>query len=385
MIDFSTLQGLAIPEGVVTQIEDASGRVIWMLKSGNKVVLQVEKITSDTYAGETTYTGEQFILLDIYPKTNGTVSVTYGGLTKTITDTSGAEKPNAQNVFFGTFNGVSDSVATPTSGELTIEGDCAGFGWGTYAQDNNFKKSMSCCCVTAIDDVGVVVDIPASAFMVTNSLGDAYKKKLKKVTLKDGVESIGEKAFANCTGIEQMTIPDSVVYIPPDVFTAYNNLNLNGDFLTINEGNPNYCFKGNCLITKTDNKMIFGFSNAVIPDGVKTIGSKACKNILAMAENFVIPEGVETIEDEAFYSSKGITDLTLPSSLTYIGLSGCYCSAVRIVVHATTPPTINGGDNNAYAFDKSEVEKITVPKGCGSAYKVAYGWKNFESVIVEAT
>lgn len=28
-IDFSTLQGLTIPEGVVTQIADASGRVLW--------------------------------------------------------------------------------------------------------------------------------------------------------------------------------------------------------------------------------------------------------------------------------------------------------------------------------------------------------------------
>ena len=31
MIDFSTLQGLTIPEGVVTQIADESGRVLWML------------------------------------------------------------------------------------------------------------------------------------------------------------------------------------------------------------------------------------------------------------------------------------------------------------------------------------------------------------------
>ena len=29
MIDFSTLQGLTIPEGVVTQIADESGRVLW--------------------------------------------------------------------------------------------------------------------------------------------------------------------------------------------------------------------------------------------------------------------------------------------------------------------------------------------------------------------
>ena len=29
MIDFSTLQGMTIPEGAVTQIADASGRVLW--------------------------------------------------------------------------------------------------------------------------------------------------------------------------------------------------------------------------------------------------------------------------------------------------------------------------------------------------------------------
>ncbi len=29
MIDFATLQGMTIPDGVVSQIADASGRVLW--------------------------------------------------------------------------------------------------------------------------------------------------------------------------------------------------------------------------------------------------------------------------------------------------------------------------------------------------------------------
>jgi hypothetical protein len=57
-MNFATLQGLTIPEGVVTQITDASGRVIWAVQSGEPIVLEVEKITYDTYAGETTYTDE---------------------------------------------------------------------------------------------------------------------------------------------------------------------------------------------------------------------------------------------------------------------------------------------------------------------------------------
>ena len=86
------------------QIEDAQGRVLWALPvASGSVVLEVKKITATTYAGSTSYANEKFILLDIYPKTNGTVAVTYGGLTKTITDTSGAASPNAQQVYFGTF------------------------------------------------------------------------------------------------------------------------------------------------------------------------------------------------------------------------------------------------------------------------------------------
>ena len=72
MIDFATLQGLTIPEGVVTQIADASGRVLWR---GQAVRLKVKKITSNTYASGTTYANEQFVLLNIFVKSGGKVSV----------------------------------------------------------------------------------------------------------------------------------------------------------------------------------------------------------------------------------------------------------------------------------------------------------------------
>lgn len=203
MSDFSSLKRLTIPEGVVTQIADESGAVIWA--AGNDpVILEVEKITADTYAGETTYTAEEFILLDIYPKTNGTVKVTYGGLTKTITDTSGAEEPNAQQVYFGTFNGVSDSVATPASGELVIEGGYKSFAVGFYA--NSIKGATEHCgCITAVNDWGDVVDIPNFAFYGCASLAS--------IVIPDGVTSIGASAFYQCTSLESINIPEGVTDI----------------------------------------------------------------------------------------------------------------------------------------------------------------------------
>lgn len=237
MIDFSTLQGLTIPEGVVTQIADASGRVIWALPvADGPIILEVEKITSDTYAGETTYSGEQFILLDIYPTTNGTVTVTYGGLTKTITDTSGAEEPNAQQVFFGTFNGVSDSVVTPSSGELTIEGDCQAFGCSQFSYGS--KDTTMFNGVNVIKSFGAVKAIPGMAFghlfypscnitevkipgtvLTIGNSAFGGCKNLAKVILREGTKSIDAFAFSG-TLASEVTIPKSVEHIHESAFVS---------------------------------------------------------------------------------------------------------------------------------------------------------------------
>ena len=187
-IDFSKVTGWSTKRGNLVQVADSAGRVIWAAQNSKPVVLQVAKVTSDTYAGETTYTGEQFILLDIYPKTNGTVKVTYGGLTKTIIDTSGAEEPNAQQVFFGTFNGVSDSVTTPASGTLTIEGGFYAFGSGSFQNGSKAGNIGYCSCITAFTDWGSISKIPNSAFR-KNSV-------LVLQELPEGIESIGDYAFA---------------------------------------------------------------------------------------------------------------------------------------------------------------------------------------------
>ena len=204
-------------EGVARNVKngyvgvDGVARLFFAPERGN-VVLEVEKITSDTYANDTQYTAEEFILLDIYPKTNGTVKVTYGGLTKTITDTSGAEEPNAQQVFFGTFNGVSDSVATPSSGELTIEGDYYAFGCGAYRCSN--KDTMyNCTCVTAICDFGKVEQIPDQAFNAGTRAGSAsYFVLTGELIISDPIKTIGEAAFSD-HDITDVTLSNSVTFI----------------------------------------------------------------------------------------------------------------------------------------------------------------------------
>lgn len=182
---------------------------------GGSAVLEVEKITSDTYAGSTTYTGEQFILLDIYPKTNGTVSVTYGGLTKTIVDTSGAAEPNAQQVFFGTLNGVSDSAETPASGKLTIEGDYYAFGLGLYKHDK--MLSYTCTCVKRVLSFGSVEVIPNSA--LSSSLkAEGFDGLTGELIIPPTIKRIGTSSFSYCSALTSVVIKPSEITIGSSAF-----------------------------------------------------------------------------------------------------------------------------------------------------------------------
>ena len=228
MIDFSTLQGLTIPEGAVTQITDASGKVLWMVSGGDEVILEVEKITSDTYAAETTYTGEQFILLDIYPKTNGTVNVTYGGLTKTCTDTSGAAEPNAQQVFFGTFNGVTDEVETSASGELTIKGDFSAFGSSTFYFGSKAFHYKQYNGLISVVEWGGVKKIPSGAFK------DSDKLVLSQIP--ECVEEIGTHAFDGCYALNFS-----------DNFFNEGLISIGSDAFNFDQSDDDYAFSVNSI------------------------------------------------------------------------------------------------------------------------------------------
>ena len=359
MINFSTLQGLTIPEGVVTQITDESGRVLWAVQSGGKVILEVEKITSDTYAGETTYTAEEFILLDIYPKTNGTVNVTYGGLTKTIIDTSGAEEPNAQQVFFGTFNGVSDDVTTPASGELTIEGGYSAFGTGAYkVYENSKTSSKHCLCITAVIEWGTPKDIPNYALSGGNNLTD--------VVIPDSVTSIGNWAFEACENLTSIIIPDSVTdigFYTFDSCSKLKNVSLPNGLTEIDRGMFQYCES---------------LTSIIIPDGVKVIGYAAFNG--CNLRNVSLPNGLTEIGGSAFCYCD-FTSIVIPDSVKVISVNAFYLCIYLKSVTFTNPTvwyvteTEDGDISTGMAVDLSDPTNNATLIGSSNKYAQYYWYR----------
>lgn len=174
------------------------------------IIFEVEKKTSNTYASETTYNNESFILLDVYPKSGGTVNITYGGLTKTVVDDGTSAEPNAQEVFFGTFNGVTDDVATPSSGILTVTGDCRGIGITSFKSAS--KTTSYCGCITKIYKLTGVEIIPAGAF--------ENCEKLTSVEIPSSVETINALAFSGCTNLKNVFIQEGLKSIAGLLFST---------------------------------------------------------------------------------------------------------------------------------------------------------------------
>jgi hypothetical protein len=141
-------------------------------------------------------------------------------------------------------------------------------------------------------------------------------KKAGAYTIPDGVTSIGNGMFSNCTGLTSVSIPDSVTNLGWGAFSGCSSLtsvNIPGGVTVIRS----FAFSGCASLTSVN-----------IPDGVTSIESAAFDDCTSLT-SVTIPDSVTSVGSNAFYNCTSLTTITMPSSVTSIG-SGAFssCSAL---------------------------------------------------------
>ena len=234
---------------------------------------------------------------------------------------------------------------------------------------------------------------------------------LKEVILPEGVISIEEAAFANCTALEKLnvpytvntlgrwilentkvtsfTIPQVVTEIPASCFygSAITTINIPPSVKTIG----NWAFQ-NAKLTEvvipssvtSIGKWAFGCENgnpalqSVIIEANITEIPECCFYLQTKLTSISLPEGITSIGDDAFNQCK-ITSLTLPASLKTIGARAFSNNGIT---QLTIPDKVETIENAAFAYNS--IDNIDFPATLVSLHATAFKWKSMNEVICRA-
>ena len=244
----------------------------------------------------------------------------------------------------------------------------------------------------------------------------SYRSSIKSVSLPDGLTSIGDRAFWNCTGLTGITIPDSVTSIGNYAFvgcTGLTSITIGNSVTSIGREAFDYC-TGLTSITIPDSVRSVGgyaffgctgLTSITIPSGVTSIGDEAfsgctgltsitvadgnpvydsrnnCNAIIKTAtntliagcKNTVIPSGVTSIGEYAFYNCTGLTSITIPDSVTSIGDCAFYgCTGLSHVHFLGSKPSIG---TSAFRSCASDLTLCYLPE--------TTGWENYTDYPAE--
>ena len=155
----------------------------------------------------------------------------------------------------------------------------------------------------------VQVSLNLSQVTGLTELEDAFAgcTGLTSITIPDSVISIGSGAFAGCTGLTSITIPDSVTTIGECTFSGCTGLTgiVIPDSVT--------SIGSSAFVDCT------GLTSITIPNSVTSIGSYAFRNCKGLT-SITMSDSVTSIEEYTFDNCKGLTSITIPNSVTSIGL-----------------------------------------------------------------
>lgn len=234
---------------------------------------------------------------------------------------------------------------------------------------------------------------------------------LKEVILPEGLISIEEAAFANCTALEKLNVPSTV-----NTLGRWILENTKVTSFTIPQGVteiPASCFYGSAITTinippsvKTIGNWAFQdakLTEVVIPSSVTSIGKWAfgCDNDNPTLQSVIIEANITEIPVCCFYLQTKLTSLSLPEGITAIGddaFCGCKISSLTLpsslktigarafsnngITQLTIPNKVESIGNAAFAHNS--IDNIDLPATLVSLHATAFKWESMNEVICRA-
>ena len=238
-----------------------------------------------------------------------------------------------------------------------------------------------------LSSVSLIIPSEINGKQVTGIGGQAFEgcTGLENITIPDSVTEIGLEAFSGCTSLTNITIPDSVTKIGSSAFSGCSSLTA----IDVEVGNNNYTSVNGFLFNKGKTELICYPAGKTdksynIPNSVTSIGYSAfidCTSITSIT----IPDSVTSIDSSAFGGCSSLKSITIPNSVTSIGYYAFYgCTSLTSV---TIPKSVTGIDDWAFGYyydnDYKKINNFKIYCYSGTAGEQYAKGNGFDYVLLD--
>ena len=237
--------------------------------------------------------------------------------------------------------------------------------------DEGTDNESACILSYTGKDTEITIPAEVNGIPVTTISDSAFKFRgtLTKITISEGIKTIGAEAFSHCTVLKEVDIPSTVEAIPQSAFDTCQKLE------TVNINTVNSKLK------KIGEKAFYADLSLVdikFPASLKEIGDNAfygCSGI----EQIELPKSLTTIGNRVFMHCSGITKAVIPEGTKAIGVNAfSLCTGLTEVSIPSTMVTI---DDSAFeTCEKLETVNINT-KNCKLEKIGSFAFHDCDSLV----
>ena len=185
-------------------------------------------------------------------------------------------------------------------------------------------------------------------------------RKLTSVTLPESLETIWSESFEYCSSLKTLNIPAAVNYMDADAFWGCDKMT----GIYVDKANTTYKDIDGIVYSKDGKTLVrfpAGLSDITIPSSVTTIGRDACAGSLCLT-SVTIPNQVTEIGECAFNYCPELQSVTIGSGVTSIGGDSFYYShKIKDVYFYADPATLTWPDYGCddFMYDYETICHVT--------------------------